>query len=96
LGYAVEKQKKRFPALFLSASYIGMSNGSLGRKAMSSDEWRTVSNLIDYVMAQPNGKPTRESPAIYGIRGEPEKPPRKPKKAKEQPPEQMRVCSNLY
>ncbi len=57
---------------------------------MSTDDWGQVSRLIDYVMQQPSGKLIKESPAIYGIRGEPEKPKRKPK-TKEQPPEQLRL-----
>ena len=58
---------------------------------MSIDDWGQISRLIDFVMAQPGGKPIKESPAIYSIKGEPEKPPRKPKKGKEQPPEQLRL-----
>ena len=53
---------------------------------MLTDDWRQISRLIDYVMAPPRGKPIKESPAIYCIKGEPEKPPRKPKKGKEESP----------
>jgi len=57
---------------------------------MSTDEWRQVSRLIDYVMAQPSGKAIKESPGVTAIRGEALKPKRKPK-TKEQPPEQLRL-----
>jgi hypothetical protein len=50
--------------------------------------WGQVSRTLDYILAQK--KPVRESPAVYGIRGEVEKPRRKPKKEKkEQKAEQL-------
>jgi hypothetical protein len=61
------------------------------RKAVSKDEWQAVSRTIDFIMAQPTGKPIKESPGVTAIRGEPPKPQRKPKKQKEQPAEQLRL-----
>ncbi len=58
---------------------------------MSSEQWNQASHVLDYILAQPTGKPIKENPAIYGIRGDPEKPKRKPQKPKEQPPEQLRL-----
>lgn len=60
---------------------------------MSTEQWNQVSHVLDYIMAQPTGKPTKESSASYGIRGEPEQPKRKPKteKPKEQQAEQLRL-----
>ena len=50
---------------------------------MSTDQWQQVSQIIDYIMAQPN-KPIKESPSTYSIKGEPEKPKKKQVK-KEKP-----------
>jgi hypothetical protein len=57
---------------------------------MSTDEWKAVSRTLDFIMAQPP-KPIKESPGVTAVRGEPPKPQRKPKKSKEQPPEQLRM-----
>jgi hypothetical protein len=56
---------------------------------MSAEQWNQVSRTLDFIMTQPTGKPIKENPAIYGIKGEPEKKTRKPKKEKEQPPAQQ-------
>jgi hypothetical protein len=59
---------------------------------MSTDEWSTISRTLDFILKQPTTKPIKESPASYGIRGEPEKPKRKPKKPKPEPTaEQLRM-----
>ena len=58
---------------------------------MSTDEWRAVSRVLDFIMQQ-SSKPIKESPGAAGVRGEPEKPKRKPKKPKQEPPaEQLRL-----
>ena len=49
---------------------------------MSSEQWNQASHVLDFILAQPTGKPIKESPASYGIRGQPEQPKRKPKKEK--------------
>ena len=58
---------------------------------MSTDEWRQISRLIDYVMAQPSGKAIKESPGVTAVRGEPPRKTKRPKSKKEQPPEQLRL-----
>lgn len=59
---------------------------------MSTDEWRTISHTLDFILAQSTTKQIKESPATYGIRGEAEQPKRKPKKQKkEQGVEQLRM-----
>ena len=59
---------------------------------MSTEQWNQASHVLDYILAQPTGKPIKESQASYGIRGEPEQPKRKPKKQKkEQSAEQLRL-----
>jgi hypothetical protein len=44
-----------------------------------------------YLRLAAESEKIKENPAIYGIRGDPEKPKRIPKKPKEQPAEQMRM-----
>jgi hypothetical protein len=44
-----------------------------------------------YLRLAAEAEKIKENPAIYGIRGVPEKPKRKPKKPKEQPAEQLRL-----
>ena len=59
---------------------------------MSAEQWQQISHVLDYILAQPTGKPIKESPAGYDIKREPEQPKRKPKKqTKEQPAEQLRL-----
>jgi hypothetical protein len=57
---------------------------------MRTEQWAQISRTLDYIMAQPTGKPIKESPGATAVRGEAPKPQRKPKK-KEQPPEQLRL-----
>ncbi len=58
---------------------------------MSAEQWYQVSRTLDFIMAQPTGKPIAESPGVTAVRGEAPKQQRKPKKTKEQPPEQLRL-----
>jgi hypothetical protein len=59
---------------------------------MSPTEWQAISRTIDFILTQPTSKPIKESPASYGIRGEPEQPKRRPKKSKPEPKaEQLRL-----
>jgi hypothetical protein len=58
---------------------------------MSPQEWNQVSHVLDFIIAQPAGKQIKGSPGATAIRGEAPKPQRKPKKQKEQPPEQLRM-----
>jgi hypothetical protein len=44
-----------------------------------------------YLRLAAESEKIKENPAIYGVRGEPEKSPRKPRKSREQPPEQLRL-----
>jgi hypothetical protein len=45
-----------------------------------------------YLRLAAEAKKIKENPASYGIKGEPEKPTRKPKKLKQEPPaEQLRL-----
>lgn len=55
------------------------------------DQWGRISRTLDFILKQQPTKTIKESPAVYGIRGEAEKPQRKPKKKKEQPAEQLRL-----
>jgi hypothetical protein len=72
---------------------VCMRGGRLrGEVIMSTEEWVRISRTLDFVLAQQPTKTIKESPASYGIRGEPERPKRKPKKQKkEQPAEQLRL-----
>ncbi len=59
---------------------------------MSNEQWNQASHVLDYILVQPTGKQIRESPGVASIKGEVEKPKRKPKKPKqEQPAEQLRM-----
>lgn len=44
-----------------------------------------------YLRLAAESKKIAESPGVTAIRGEPPKPQRKPRKSKEQPPEQMKL-----
>jgi hypothetical protein len=46
---------------------------------VSTEQWGQVSRILDFIMQQPT-KAIKESPGAVGIRGEVEKPKRKPKK----------------
>ncbi len=56
------------------------------------DQWGRISRTLDFILKQQPTTTIKESPAGYGIKGEPEQPKRKPKKQKqEQPAEQLRL-----
>ncbi len=56
------------------------------------DQWGRISRTLDFILKQQPTKTIKESPAGYGIKGEPEQPKRKPKKEKQQPAaEQLRL-----
>jgi hypothetical protein len=60
-------------------------------EGMSTDDWKAVSRTLDFIMSQQPTKVMKESPGVTAVRGEAPKPQRKPKKQKEQPPEQLRL-----
>lgn len=56
------------------------------------DQWGRITRTLDFILKQQPTKTIKESPANYGIRGEPEQPKSKPRKQKkEQPAEQVRL-----
>jgi hypothetical protein len=60
--------------------------------SVNLESWSRISRILDYIMAQKPAKIIKESPASYGIRGEPEQPKRKQKKQKkEQLAKQLRL-----
>ncbi len=59
---------------------------------LSFEQWGRISRTLDFILKQQPTKTIKESPASYGIQGEPEQLKRKPKKQKkEQPAEQLRL-----
>jgi hypothetical protein len=59
---------------------------------LNFEKWKRISKTLDYILSQQTENPTKESPASYSIRGEPERPKRNPRKEKKGPPaEQLRM-----
>lgn len=55
------------------------------------DQWGRISRTLDFILKQEPTKVIKESPGSFGVRGEPYKPARKPRKGKEQPVEQLKL-----